>query len=124
MVPELAEVGGIWPSLVLGAESGVLWSCVRSSGLIDGNCKSFSRFEGDGVVSEVRVYDRYCTQATTMPASASTVARQPKIMVRVSSVPLESADMLIVSTGYELGTSCPVAGNRLWFNTWAVFRHC
>ena len=52
--------------------------------------------EGDEVVCEARLFDLHWTQATTIPAKASMVARQPKMMVKVSSVPLELADMLDV----------------------------
>lgn len=62
--------------------------------MIGDNGKPVSRLEGDIVVSEARMYDRYWTQATTMPAKASRVARQPKMMVKVSSLSLELADIL------------------------------
>jgi hypothetical protein len=88
--------------LALGAES-------RPPGLIGDNGKPVSRLESVGVVSEARMYDRYWTQATTMPAKASMVARQPKMMVKVSSLSMELADILEVglswdeSSWYELG---------------------
>ena len=54
--------------------------------MISDSCKPASRLDGEVVVVvEVRLYDRYCTKPTTMPANASTVARQPKMMVKAGS---------------------------------------
>jgi hypothetical protein len=93
------DVGESRTSLDLGAESDPSCSCGRPPELTGVNGKPVSRLEGDGVVSEVRGFDRHCTQATTMPVKASRVARQPKMMVKVSSLSIELADMLEVGLG-------------------------
>jgi hypothetical protein len=104
VAPASPYVDESWLSSALDVEPGSPRSCGWSLVTIGDNGKPDSRLEGDEVVSEARMYDRYWTQATTIPAKASMVARQPKMMVKVSSLSLEFADMLEVwLVWYELG---------------------
>jgi len=77
-----------------GGTSASSCSCGWLPGVIGDSVKPASRLDGEEAVVEVRLYDRYCTYPTAMPANASTVARQPKMMVDVKSFSLELVAIL------------------------------
>ena len=81
----MRESSEIMIGSMLGPFDLLVGSGMRSEAVCSGEW-AFSTADGDVSVAERRMCARNCKHARTIPAMASTVARQPKTMVRIFSV--------------------------------------